>query len=50
MGIEQYEKMYKIIKELTIEQFERICLIFKEDYVDNICDNYFTILSGIGGM
>lgn len=50
MDREQFKKIYRFIKELTIEQFERICLIFKEDYVDDICDNYFTILSGIGGM
>lgn len=50
MNIQQYEKIYKIIKELTIEQVERMHTIFKECYFDDIWDNFCTILSGMGGV
>ena len=41
---------FKRLKTITIEQLEKICDLFEGCFVDLLIDDFFTKLSGMGGM
>ena len=41
---------FKQLNTITMEQFEKICNLFEGCFLDLIIDDFFTKLSGMGGM
>lgn len=41
---------FQKINNITIEQFEKICNLFEGCFVNLVVDDFFTKLSGMGGV